>query len=207
MTVRSLLLRLSFVALCVGAVGCRALGLAHFGAMATRGALQDDRHPGYSTSASHYESASRTALNELCNTVPEARKLRARAAAVLVIPEIYELSLIMGGGGGTGTLFKGGRASGFYSASRVAVGLQAGGQRYSLAIFFMSAKDLEWIKRKGWTFGTGTTVTILDEESIRTLSSSATRKGIYVFSFGQAGLLAGITFEGMTISPIYLGDK
>ncbi len=203
-----MLFRLVSVALIL--VWMCASGCQLAGTFAVRQMLdkKDERHTSDSSSPTHIESASRLALDELCRTVPEARKLRSRAAAVLVFPDLYEISLLMGGSTGVGTLFRGGRAAGFYRSAKFGLGLQAGGQRYSLAMFFMSAKDLEWLRRNGgWTVGTGTTVTFLDKENIREVSNSATRKGIYFFTFDQEGLAAGVSVEGMSIHPHFLGEK
>ncbi|HEX3379734.1 MAG TPA: twin-arginine translocation pathway signal protein, partial [Paraburkholderia sp.] len=82
------------------------------------------------------EAQARAALQQLYDTAPRARDLHDRAKAVLVFPNILRAGLGVGAQGGRGVLFGAdGKVLGYFRATGVSWGLQAGAQSLSEALF------------------------------------------------------------------------
>lgn len=158
-------------------------------------------HVSPSDKRAQIESNAQAALNHLYKTTPGAAALGQGAVGVLVFPNILEGGFVVAGSYGDGVLFEGGRPTGYYNSAAASFGLQAGVDKYGYAMFFMSPKDLEYLRKSnGWEIGVGPTVTLVDEGVAASFSSSTARKGVYAFIFQQRGLLAGVSLKGTKIS-------
>lgn len=152
--------------------------------------------------AAELSQRSRAALNRLCANNPAAAKLRSSAVAILVFPDIVKAGFIFGAQHGEGALLSRGRAIAYYRTTAASYGLQAGVQKFGYAMFFMNQGDLNYLRNSnGWEFGTGPSVVIVDEGMARTFSTTSLRKGVYVFTFNQRGLMAGLGLQGSKITP------
>jgi len=70
-------------------------------------------------------------------------------------------------------------------------------------MFFMSDSALQYLKNSsGWEVGVGPSIVVVDEGVARSLTTSSARDEIYVFFFGQKGLMAGLGIQGSKISQI-----
>ena len=68
-------------------------------------------------------------------------------------------------------------------------------------MFFMNDKALEYLnKSEGWEVGVGPSFVVVDEGVARSLTTSSARSDIYVFFFGQKGLMGGLGIQGSKIS-------
>ena len=67
---------------------------------------------------------------------PGMNKIFSSAVGYAVFPGIGKGGLGIGGAGGKGTVFKGGKAVADVKMSQITVGFQAGGQKYAEVIFF-----------------------------------------------------------------------
>ena len=158
----------------------------------------------HAASASQMRRDGRAALNRLYASNPAARRLRDSAKGILIFPVIVKAGLIIGGQAGDGTLFENGNAVRYYRSIAASYGLQAGGQTFSYALFFMSDDALDYLhKSNGWEIGSGPSVVVLDEGAGKTISSTTLHKGVYAFIFGQEGLMAGLGLQGTKITPIH----
>ncbi len=146
----------------------------------------------------------RVSLERLYATTPEARELHARSKAVLVFPDIFKLGLIIGGSGGNGVMFSpGGKVLGYYNATSLSYGLQAGAQEYSEAMFLTTNKSLEYLdKSDGWSVGAGPSVVVVDSGMGKDYSSTTLRSDVYAFVYSQSGLMAGIGVQGQKITKL-----
>jgi lipid-binding SYLF domain-containing protein len=73
-----------------------------------------------------------------------------------VFPKVTKAGLGIGGQFGEGALLKKGAAVAYYKTTGASFGLQAGGQTYGYAMFFMNAKALdEFQKGSGFEVGVG----------------------------------------------------
>ncbi len=110
---------------------------------------------------------------------------------------------IIGGQKGEGALRIGGVTKGYYRTTAASFGLQAGAQKFGYAMFFMNEGALKYLKdKKGWEVGVGPTIVVADEGTATALTNASGRKDIYVFFFGQKGLMAGLNIEGSKITKI-----
>lgn len=155
------------------------------------------------TEAAELTGKSQKALAALYAATPLAKELGSQAQAILVFPEVTKAGLGIGGQYGEGTLLTKGSASAYYKTTGASIGLQAGGQRYGYAMFFMNAKALAAFKNaSGFEVGVGPTVVLVDEGKAKNLTTTTIKDDIYAFVFGQKGLMAGLGIQGNKISQI-----
>ena len=129
--------------------------------------------------------------------------LGTKALAILVFPKVTKAGLGIGGQYGEGTLLKGGSAAADYKTTGASFGLQAGGQTYGYAMFFMNANALdEFVKASGFEVGVGPSVVLIDEGKAKTTTTTTMKDDIYAFVFGQKGLMAGLGIQGNKITKI-----
>ncbi len=154
-------------------------------------------------SADNLTAESRAALNQLVAQNPAAAKVKSKAAAVLVFPDVVKAGFIFGAQGGKGILFVHNRPNGQYRTVAASYGLQAGVQKYGYALFFMNQKAVDWINNtRGWEIGTGPSVVIVDKGMARSFTTDTMHSGIYAFTFDQRGLMAGLGIQGSKITRI-----
>ena len=142
-------------------------------------------------------------LQQLYASVPAAKALGATANAILVFPKVTKAGLGVGGQLGDGALLQNGKAVAYYNTAGASIGLQAGVQTYSYALFFMNPTALAQLdKADGFEVGVGPTVVVMDEGKAKTMTTTTTKDDIYAFIFGQKGLMAGLGVQGNKITKI-----
>jgi len=170
-----------------------ALGLLTFRAL-----------PAHAASASELSSTARAALKKLYAANPSTKTLGNKATAILVFPKIVKAGFMVGAQGGDGALIEKGKVVGFYRIAAGSFGLQAGAQKFSYALFFMTQQALDYLKSSnGWSIGSGPSVVVLDEGAAKSMNTTTMRKDVYAVPFGQKGLMAGLGLEGSKITPIH----
>lgn len=141
------------------------------------------------------------ATAKLYASSPAAKKLSTVAKGILVFPSVKKAGFVVGGQYGEGALRIGGKTTGYYKTTAASFGLQAGGQKFGYAMFFMTPGALEYLKKSdGWEVGVGPSIVVVDEGVARSLTTSSAREDIYVFFFGQKGLMGGLGIQGSKIS-------
>ena len=155
------------------------------------------------TEAAELASEAKASLQTLTASVPLAKELMKTAAAVLVFPEVTKAGLGIGGQYGEGTLLKKGAAVAYYKTTGASFGLQAGGQKYGYAMFFMNASALAQLdKAKGFEVGVGPSVVVVDEGMGKSMTTKTLKDDVYAFIFDQKGLMAGLGVQGNKIAKI-----
>jgi lipid-binding SYLF domain-containing protein len=155
------------------------------------------------TKASELTSNSLKALTQLQAKVPLAKQLGPKAEAILVFPKVTNAGFMVGGQYGEGALLKNGTAVAFYKTTGASFGLQAGGQAYGYAMFFMNAKALAQLDAaNGFEVGVGPSIVMVDEGMAKTTTTNTMKDDIYAFVFGQKGLMAGLGIQGNKITKI-----
>lgn len=153
--------------------------------------------------AAQLNANGRAALSRLYAQSSKASALGRSAQAILVFPKIVKAGLVIGGQGGEGVLFVHGRPTSYYKISAVSYGLQAGGQSFSYALFFMNNKALNYLNRSdGWAIGSGPSVVVIDKGKAMSTTSTTIAEDVAAFPFGQKGLMAGLGLEGSKITRI-----
>src|SRR5260370_6505403 len=153
------------------------------------------------------EAKARAALQQLYTTTPNAKLLQARAKAVRVFAEILTAGLIVGGEEGNGVMFgANGKVLGYYNATAVSYGLQAGAQSFQEAMFLTTDSAINYLQTSGgWSIGAGPSVVVVDSGTARSLTSPTLKSDVYAFIYGQQGLMAGVGIQGQKISKLGKG--
>jgi len=171
-------------------------GLASVGLIGIKGAS--------AASAHQLGNDAIAALHRLYAEQPKARQLGGKAKAILVFPKIIKAGLVIGGQSGDGALLIGGKPTAYYNLSAASFGLQAGGQTFSYALFFMTDSALDYLEKSdGWAIGSGPSVVVVDKGAAASLTSTTLSEDVYAIPFGQRGLMAGLGLEGSKITPIH----
>ncbi len=153
--------------------------------------------------AAELTSESQAALQKLYTSAELAKVLGPKAQAILVFPKVTKAGLGVGGQYGEGSLLKKGTATAYYKTTGASFGLQAGGQQYGYAMFFMNAKALdEFVNANGFEVGVGPSVVLVDEGMAKTTTTNTLKDDVYAFVFGQKGLMAGLGIQGNKITKI-----
>jgi lipid-binding SYLF domain-containing protein len=162
--------------------------------------------PAIAASASQISRDASTALSRLYAGTPGAKKLGAEAKGILIFPTVYKAGFMVGAQTGNGVLKKGGKTAGYYNISAGSYGFQAGAQKFSYALFFMTNDALDYLNKSGgFEVGSGPSVVVFDEGMGKSLSTTTARSDVYSFIFGQKGLMGGIGLQGSKITRIHPG--
>ena len=178
--------------------------IAGLGAVAVAGAAA----PAAAENRDVIETRVRRALDELYRTIPDTRDLAQRARAILVMPRVVKGGFILGGSYGEGALLLNGpqgyqAPAGYYSVASASLGLQAGVQKSSHALFFMTDGAVEQFRGDdGWEVGADAEVTIPDRGLTAQANSTLLNKPVIGVVFGQDGLMLGASLEGAKYSAI-----
>jgi len=157
----------------------------------------------YAQSHAELERSSRAALNTLVAQNPSAKALNDKAVAVLVFPDVKKAGFIVGGQYGEGVLWRGDKAAAFYNTGGASVGLQAGAQEYSYALFFMTEDAINALNvADGFEVGIGPSVVVVDQGFAKATTTTTVQSNIYAFIFSQKGLMAGIGIQGNKITQM-----
>ena len=145
----------------------------------------------------------RAAVQDLYKTSSAARELGGRAQAILVFPEVYKGGLVIGAEFGEGALLEGGRTAGYFNIASGSIGLQAGVQRKSVVIMFLTSDALKRFEHvKGWKAGVDGSVAIATLGTGGELDTETVQKPIIGFVYGNQGLMYNLTLEGSKITRI-----
>jgi len=159
--------------------------------------------PALAATAAEINRDATTALNQLYEKTPDAKKLAARAKAILIFPSVYKAGFMFGAQYGEGALRKGNKTVGYYNTVAASYGLQAGAQAFGYALFFMNDSALNFFEKSdGFEIGSGPSIVVLDEGAAKALTSSTVTQDVYAFIFSQKGLMGGLGLQGSKISKI-----
>jgi lipid-binding SYLF domain-containing protein len=153
--------------------------------------------------AQELEQEADMALKLLLGSEPAAKKLASTAKGILVFPDVIKAGFLIGGQYGNGVLTKAGKTAGYYNTTAASYGLQAGAQKFDYVMMFMTDSALDYLESSsGWEVGIGPSLVVVDEGIAKSLTTTTEKDDIYVFFFGQKGLMAGLGIQGSKISKI-----
>lgn len=153
--------------------------------------------------AADLDNEANQALKQLYKANPAAKSVAKQAKAILVFPHIIRAGLVFGASFGEGVLMENSKVADYYNTVSGSWGLQAGAQSYGYVVFLMNQKAVDYLhKSKGWEFGVGPTVVVVDEGVAKNLSTSTMQDDAYAFIFNQKGLMASLSLEGTKITRI-----
>ncbi|MEO1092999.1 MAG: YSC84-related protein [Pseudomonadota bacterium] len=143
------------------------------------------------------------ALRELREKIPGADDLLQRAKGVLVMPDVTEAGLVVGGTYGEGALLIDGIAVQYYSVAGAQVGLLAGFQTSSQALLFLTDEALaQFRESSGWEAGVSAKVAVVTAGTGTGVDTLQNNEPIIAFVWGQAGLLANVSLDGSKYTRI-----
>jgi lipid-binding SYLF domain-containing protein len=159
--------------------------------------------PAASESREELDAKVREATTALYEHSSAAKELAARAAGMLVFPEVYKGGVAVGGEYGEGALIVGGRTVGYYNIVAGSFGFQLGLQRKSQAILFMSQAELDKFRRsEGWKAGVDGSVALATLGAGGQIDTETGKKPIIGFIYSNKGVMYNLTFEGAKITKI-----
>ena len=138
----------------------------------------------------------------LYSRYPGTKELAASAKGVLFLPLVTEVGFGIGGSFGRGALRIKDVTVDYYSATGASFGLQIGAQQYAHALFFLTEDGLANFRRSnGWVAGAGIHYATPDEGG--SIGKDTTELDpVVALIFGQQGLIAGATLQGVKYSRI-----
>jgi lipid-binding SYLF domain-containing protein len=143
----------------------------------------------------------KSALTALYEKEPGAKALGAKAKGILLFPTIRKAGFIVGGQHGEGALLKKGKVADYYTSNAVSIGLEAGAQSYSYALFFMTDEALKKFESSdGFEIGGEANVVFVDSGAAAGAGTTSSQSAVYGFVFGQKGLMAGASLQGTKIA-------
>jgi lipid-binding SYLF domain-containing protein len=159
--------------------------------------------PAAAASAAELNRDAQKALNALYAKNPGAKAISKDAVAILVFPSVIKAGLGIGGQYGEGVLYRGGKAVAYYNTAGASVGLQAGGQKYGYAMFFLSEETLKYLdKSEGFEVGVGPSVVVADQGLAKSATTTTVKDNIYAFIFDQKGAMYALGIQGNKITKI-----
>jgi lipid-binding SYLF domain-containing protein len=92
---------------------------------------------------------------------------------------------------------------GYYNATALSYGLQAGVQSFSEAMFLMTDSAINYLNSSdGWSIGMGPSVVVVDAGMGKSMTTTTLQSDVYAFIYGQQGLMAGLGVQGQKITKI-----
>jgi len=138
-----------------------------------------------------------------------------------VFPTIGKGGLVVGAAGGSGRVYVGGQPVGNSTFSQVSIGLQAGGQAYSMIVFFQDERAFNEFGSGSFKFGAGASAVAITAGASAEASTTGTsagasagkrdattvggyQKGMATFTVAKGGLMyeASIAGGGFTYEPL-----
>ncbi len=143
------------------------------------------------------------AIDEMETKYPFTKSIMERSTGLLVIPEVREASLIVGGMYGEGALLIDQIPVDYYSFAAGSVGFKIGVQSVNHFLFFLDDGSLRRFRgRDGWAVGADLEFTVIDKSNSLAVSSETHRRGVYSLSVTKTGVLFGTAIEGGKFSRI-----
>jgi lipid-binding SYLF domain-containing protein len=143
------------------------------------------------------------ALDRFVKDVKGGEEFLKAAKGVLVIPRVVQAGFIVGGKYGDGALRIGGKSVGYYNLAAGSVGLQIGAQQSNVLLCFMDEAALKKFRAsKGWQVGVDGSVALVTLGAGGSVDTTKLKEPIVGFVYGQQGLMADISLEGLKFTKI-----
>ncbi|MFS4438884.1 YSC84-related protein [Paracoccaceae bacterium GXU_MW_L88] len=137
-------------------------------------------------------------IKQMRNLVPAAEPLIAQAKGILMMPDVTEASMMVGGYYGNGALNIGGANVAYYQMVGGSFGFQAGAQKLAHALLFMTTEGLYRFRQgSGWTAGADLKYALFNNGMTVGAESSSLFAPVYAIVFNQRGLLGSASIDGV----------
>ncbi len=126
-----------------------------------------------------------------------------RTSGYLVIPNLYKAGFIVGGGYGEGGLVVGGKIVDYYSMISASIGFQAGAEKRSIIIAFLTPQALESFRQSNkWKVGIDGSISFVNWGGGVDLSTVDFKKSIVAFAFDNKGIMANLSLGGAVFNKL-----
>ncbi|WP_456457537.1 lipid-binding SYLF domain-containing protein [Nitratifractor sp.] len=126
-----------------------------------------------------------------------------RTSGYLVIPSLYKAGFIVGGGYGEGGLVVGGKIVDYYSMISASIGFQAGAEKRSIIIAFLTPQALESFRQSNkWKVGIDGSIAFVNWGGGVDLSTVDFKKSIVAFAFDNKGIMANLSLDGAVFNKL-----
>ena len=155
--------------------------------------------PAFAWDAASQKNAEAT-IAEFKRADPDMDAFFKNAYGYAIFPEITKGGFVVGGAGGDGTVFEQGAGVGSSEMSQVTVGLLAGGQTYSEAIFFKDQAALDNFKKGNFEFAAEASAVAVKTGASKTADYA---HGVAIFTMAKGGLMfeASVGGQKFTYEP------
>ncbi|WP_457607703.1 lipid-binding SYLF domain-containing protein [Nitratifractor sp.] len=127
-----------------------------------------------------------------------------KTAGYLVIPNLYKAGFVVGGEYGEGGLIVKGKIVDYYSVIGASIGFQAGAQKRSLLIAFLTQNALNHFRQSDkWKVGVDGSVAFVNWGGGIDLSTVNFKKDIVAFAFDSKGIMASLSLDGSVFNKIH----
>lgn len=151
----------------------------------------------HAASAREINASVDTALERFTQEVNGGREFLNSAKGVLVIPNVFQAGIGIGGEYGEGALRVGGRTVDYYSLMSASYGLTLGAQKKTIILVFMQDEALRSFRNsKGWKAGVDASVALITLGAGGEIDTKTIRDPIVGFVIGQKGLMYNLSLEG-----------
>jgi lipid-binding SYLF domain-containing protein len=143
------------------------------------------------------------AIERFYKQVKGAENFVKASKGMLVMPNIVKGAFIVGGEYGEGALRIGGKTVDYYNTVAGSIGLQIGGQKKDIILFFMTDEALKKFREsKGWEAGVDGNVALITVGEGERLDTTTTKDQIVGFVFDAKGLIADVSLKGAKFSKL-----
>jgi lipid-binding SYLF domain-containing protein len=143
------------------------------------------------------------ALKRFKVEVPGAEKFLAKAAGVLVFPDVVKAGFGIGGEYGEGALLIKGKTVDYYNTAAASIGFQIGAQFKTVMMVFLKKDALTKFRNsKGWEAGVDGSVALIELGAAKDINSINYDDPIVGFVFSNKGLMYNLTLEGSKITKL-----
>ena len=167
---------------------CLVLGGGVFGcasapkSTAARAEMHDDAH----------EAVAQMTAND-----PGLQPLLDQSAGYIVFPNVRQGGFVVGGAGGKGVLYEGGKPAGFAELTQASVGAQIGGQSYAEIVVIKDKWALDRVKASNFDLGAQASAI-----AVKAGAAAATHfndSGIAVFVQPKKGAMLNVSLTGQKV--------
>ena len=143
------------------------------------------------------------ALERFASDVKGADEFLNAAKGVLVIPRVKQAGFVLGAKYGNGALRIEAKSIGYYNMTAASAGFQIGVQESNIILCFMDKTVLKKFRESnGWQAGVDGTVALVNIGAGGSIDTTKLKEPIVGFVFGQTGLMAGVSIEGLKLTRI-----
>ena len=144
------------------------------------------------------------AIAALKQADPGLKKFFSKSAGYAVFPNVAKGGLVIGGAGGSGYLYEGGKPVGKTGLSQVTVGAQIGGEAYIEVVFFETKEALAAFKKGEWAMAAQVSAVAVQAGAS---ADAKYKQGVAVFTLMKGGAMAEASVGGQKFSYEPLGGK